>query len=595
VEVVEATTFGELARTGAAAGAGPLVVVGEPALVPPSLLDRAIAFLNDDERIATVSFFSNSAGPLSFPFHHQPLPLPVRGHDATSLTQVLRATSPLPGPVPISAAAGPLVIISAGVLAILHTVADPPDGGFTAWLREVSGQARRRGLATVLDAATYVLRAEDLSDEAERSGVSDADRRWLNERDGYLAALEAEETASESSPLELAFTTARAKVVGVEILVDGSSLGPLETGTQVGLLALAEALAAREDVSGLTITLAADVPSYVRRLQANPKVRFALAPPGADIGHLGRHDIGYRPIQPDHGFDLDSFETVCRRTVVNVLDLIAYEIGTYHSSPQAWLDYRSTLAGKLAAVDGVTTISRDVKNQLLQFRLPVEPDRVFPVPYGTEHLRGAQPMDQPQALAGAGMLTRPFIVCLGTNYSHKNRDLARLGHVELTRRGHDIDLVLVGAVVPYGSSRVDEAVASRQQLTRGCVLSLPDVSSAERNWLLRHASAVVYPTSAEGFGLVPFEAATFGTPTVHVAFGPLREIGGAAPVAAADWRPSSLADALERLLLDPALAQRQVEHVRSTGEAYSWATTAETLVGVFRDLLAVPARRPASS
>ena len=49
---------------------------------------------------------------------------------------------------------------------------------------------------------------------------------------------------------------------------------------------------------------------------------------------------------------------------------------------------------------------------------------------------------------------------------------------------------------------------------------LSEVEPAERNWLLANAACVLYPTSAEGFGLLPFEAASFGTPCVHVAFGP---------------------------------------------------------------------------
>jgi glycosyltransferase involved in cell wall biosynthesis len=469
---------------------------------------------------------------------------------------------------------------------------EPPAGSFAGWLRELSSGARQRGFVNLLDASTFVLRADDLCDATERAGLPDEDRDWSVAHDPYLAALEAQEATSEESPLVRAFVTARAKVVGVQLLVDGSSLGSLQTGTQVGLLALIEALVARPDVGGVTVAVPGPIPGYARHLEGVEKVRFTLAPPGTDFSQLGRFDGGYRPIQPDASFDLDAYRAACRRVVVNVLDLIGYEIGAYHESPGAWLAHRAALAAKLAAVDGITTISEDVKVQLLQLGLPVEAERVFPVLYGTEHLRGDEPVETPAALTTAGALTRPFLLCLGTNYSHKNRDLARLAHAELVRRGHDIDLVLVGAVVPYGSSRVGEALAGRTRVEPAIVVSLPDVTAPERNWLLRHATAVLYPTSAEGFGLVPFEAAAFGTPTVQVAFGPLREIGGSPPVVASDWRPGALADATEQLLVDPALVRSQVEHVRRAGAAYSWAGTAEALVGVFRRLLDVPARRP---
>ena len=158
--------------------------------------------------------------------------------------------------------------------------------------------------------------------------------------------------------------------------------------------------------------------------------------------------------------------------------------------------------------DGVTTISEDVAHVLAQERLPVDRDRVFPVLYGTEHLSGHEPAEFPEELANRGDLGRQFVLCLGTDYAHKNRDLAVAVHQELRRRGLALTFVLAGPSVPFGGSRN----AERQLLQDDDdVLFLPNVSSRERNWLMRHATVVLYPTSAEGFGLVPFEAARFGT------------------------------------------------------------------------------------
>ena len=214
VEVCDARSFSELLAAATATDESYALLVGEPAIVPPGVLERAVAMFEQDERLATVSFFSNAAASLSFPFHHQPLPLPVRGHDASSLTAALRATSPVPGPVPIARAAGPVVAVSLATVAALGAVDDPPDGSFACWLGELSSRARRRGLFTVLDAATYVLRADDLCDEAERLAPSARDEAWLSERDPYLGALAVAESNEESSPLELAFTTRPSQVRG---------------------------------------------------------------------------------------------------------------------------------------------------------------------------------------------------------------------------------------------------------------------------------------------------------------------------------------------------------------------------------------------
>jgi glycosyltransferase involved in cell wall biosynthesis len=147
----------------------------------------------------------------------------------------------------------------------------------------------------------------------------------------------------------------------------------------------------------------------------------------------------------------------------------------------------------------------------------------------------------------------------------------------------------VGAIVPHGSSRAPE-IEALADTGRDGVLVLPDVSSEERNWLLRHAEAVIYPTAAEGFGLVPFEAAAFGTPTVEVPFGPLAEILPDLPVTAADWSPEALAEATLALLADPALATAQLQAIQRGGERFRWASTAAALVDFYRALLARPAR-----
>ena len=103
-----------------------------------------------------------------------------------------------------------------------------------------------------------------------------------------------------------------------------------------------------------------------------------------------------------------------------------------------------------------------------------------------------------------------------------------------------ISLVLAGALVPY---RVLAAGRDRGGAAERLGFVIPDVSSAERNWLLKHAELVLYPTSAEGFGLIPHEAAAFGTPTVMVPFGPFAERLPDLPVAPPDWGVKTLADA----------------------------------------------------
>ena len=225
-------------------------------------------------------------------------------------------------------------------------------------------------------------------------------------------------------------------------------------------------------------------------------------------------------------------------------------------------------------------------------RLPVDPQRLHAIPFGTGHLTGNEPTEMPRELVARGYVEGQFILCLGTDYAHKNRDLALAVIAELHQRGHSHALVMAGPTVPYGSSRLSEAnlMLHHRQTLEPEVFLLPDLPSSERNWLIRHADLVLYPSSAEGFGLVPYEAARFGTPTLFTRFGPLQELAPDIPVAADDWSPDSLADAADSLLSDPAQARVQVESCLAAGTKYTWAATAERLADLYRHVMALTPR-----
>ena len=199
---------------------------------------------------------------------------------------------------------------------------------------------------------------------------------------------------------------------------------------------------------------------------------------------------------------------------------------------------------------------------------------------GIDHRSSEQPLIIPEALIDH-FSARPYLLMLGATYAHKNRDLGIRIWKKLRQRGLPHSLILVGASVPFGSSRLQEA-----ELSEGIdePLILPDVPSEERNWLLRHTSLVLYPTSAEGFGLIPFEAACFGRPCLYVSFGPLREVINE-ETAPRTFDLESLVDRAETLLNDPRAAKESVDWALSKRSNLSWEETARKAVGAYYQIL----------
>jgi glycosyltransferase involved in cell wall biosynthesis len=589
-KTVEAETTAELVN-GLGTADDDVFVVSDAVVLAPGIVDRARELMRADLRVATVSAFSNSAGYLSFPTRNMAIGQLPSGHDERSITGRLRNLAPTPLPVAVPMPAGAAVLVSAAALGSCGAIEDAPSRRFTAAIADFAFRARNRGFLDVLDPGSFYSRPIDLAPSTVElddwfAVMPEADGDWLTRRHPAAMALLERETSATEGSLARAFACARSKVLGLRILLDAPFLGPLETGAQVAALAIADALAARDDVAEVVLALPGPVPQYARRVVDHVKVRAELVS-GEHVAQLEPVDIAHRPLQPDLDFDPATLRRVADRVVVSLLDVIAYQIGSYHETPDAWLLRRDALARSLRAVDAVTTISDDVKVMAELENLPLESDRVFVIPYGTEHLTGDEPGRPPPALRGHPAMTGEFLLCVGTNYTHKNRDLAVAALNELSDRGRDYALVLAGPSVPHGTSRVEETIAFE---SGSPVAVLPDVTAEERNWLLRHATVVVYPTSAEGFGLVPFEAACFGTPTVHVGFGPLLELWDP-PVVVERWDAAGFADAVEALADDPSLANAQVEAALASARKYAWVRTADELVVMYRTILAMPSRQ----
>jgi len=108
------------------------------------------------------------------------------------------------------------------------------------------------------------------------------------------------------------------------------------------------------------------------------------------------------------------------------------------------------------------------------------------------------------------------------------------------------------------------------------------VPEADLPLFYTHATALVYPSLYEGFGLPLLEAMGHGLPAVVGATGALPElaVGSAISVNAEDTE--AIAGGLERLLADEGLRKKLGEEGRRRAKGYSWANAAERTLEVLR-------------
>lgn len=327
----------------------------------------------------------------------------------------------------------------------------------------------------------------------------------------YYEAWIAEVAGDSGSPLARSLLAARSAMLGLSVTIDGRCLTPVMTGTSLATIELIAALSVYTDLY-LRVLIPPDLGDYAASVLQHRSIEPLTL---ADIDSAQPTDVAHRPFQVSSPEDVVLLRRLGERMVITQLDSIAYRNPAYFDEYAAWKRYRELTDASLAAADQIVFISRHAAEDARGLGL-VDESRVHVVPLGTDHmLPGLYP--DPVAPSRASEFEElPFLFVLGTDFLHKNRVFAlRLLEALLGQGLFDGRLVFAGPRVSNGSSAGLEAdyLGARPRLAER-VIELAAVPEPEKQWLLAHAAAVVYPTTFEGFGLIPFEAARLGTPTL---------------------------------------------------------------------------------
>jgi glycosyltransferase involved in cell wall biosynthesis len=508
-----------------------LVVLGDPALLTMDRLGEFTSHIDSDPRIASLSLVA--------------VPTASGGW--------LRAAS----------AAGPLTAFASDLVDLVGPLDTEDPESVQAWLR----RAAERGLwhDWWITADADVARADDARRPADVD-ITEAD--------------------DPSSSRHSALRHYVPRAGRLTVTVDVTWLGPHETGAQVLTTAALGALALQDDITAIRLVGLAELPSYAAHLAGHPRIQVV----GPDE-EPPRSDVAWYPNQIDARSNISAARRLGARVVTTYLDLIAYDIPRYHGSHEAWLAYRGLQRRIALSVDGITTISGDVADRLMQEVPRLDPERVLPLPLGLDHITADQAPEAPgddladlvKSLGG-----KRFVVVLGNDFQHKNRDFAIRVWEAALQAGQPCDLVLAGLHVKSSSSKEqeDDLIARHLDL-RGRIHVVGHVSSQSRAWLLAQATAALYPSSAEGFGFVPYEAAVLGTPTVFTDFGPLREIAQV-PGLPQSWSVQQHAADLVALLSDDSARQARVDALQTAIAQHTWAGFAERLAAFFVRITRMP-------
>jgi glycosyltransferase involved in cell wall biosynthesis len=213
--------------------------------------------------------------------------------------------------------------------------------------------------------------------------------------------------------------------------------------------------------------------------------------------------------------------------------------------------------------------SQSTRSDLIEL-LGIDAGRIDVVPLGLGAVRRAQPLPERETRERFDLGERRVLLSLSAKRPHKNLRALLDALAELSGDGRPV-LVLPG----YPTAHEGELRAHARERGLQDDVRFPSwVSAEELEGLWELASAFVFPSLYEGFGLPVLEAMARGVPVACSDASSLPEVAGEAALLFDPRDPSQIARALQRLLGDRALAERLRALGLQRARQFTWTRAA---------------------
>lgn len=244
------------------------------------------------------------------------------------------------------------------------------------------------------------------------------------------------------------------------------------------------------------------------------------------------------------------------RSVVTIHDLIFLRYPQYYH----WLDrkiYNYKFRYACRKADRIVAVSECTKRDIVKF-YGISPDKIDVVYQGCDPVfaKPVSEAEKARVLDAYGLPDR-FILSVGTIEERKNLLLA----VKAIEQLGDVHLVAVGKCTPY-AEKVKAYVEAHGLSDR--VHIIHNLKFGDLPVLYHLATAFVYPSRFEGFGIPIVEALSAGVPVIAATGSCLEEAGGPHSIYVGPDDVAGMAEAMKRVMSDEKLRDEMIEE----GKAY---------------------------
>ena len=244
--------------------------------------------------------------------------------------------------------------------------------------------------------------------------------------------------------------------------------------------------------------------------------------------------------------------------------------------------YYGQLDRAVRSAERFVAVSEATRADLIAL-LGADDARIRVIPHGLDPFCSPRSeVEQARVRQRHGLAGR-FVLWVGTFEPRKNVPTLLRAFASMRDRDPTLTLALVGRR-GWLDAPIFELIQTTR-LGRG-VQVLEGVPRADLPGLYSAAAAFAFPSRYEGFGLPILEAMACGAPVVAADVSSLPEVLGEAGLLVSPDDPDSLAEALRRVLDDPALAAELRHRGLARAAQFSWDRAARATLTAYREAAA---------
>jgi len=232
---------------------------------------------------------------------------------------------------------------------------------------------------------------------------------------------------------------------------------------------------------------------------------------------------------------------------------------------------------RLRKASEILSISQTTTDDIHQ-HLGISKSKIATIPLAASFRKaeGGQAIRQ-ELVEKLSQFKRPYIAYIGGTDARRKIDELIYAFNILNARGTSLDLVLAGNefqevnLVPSVEAR-NAIIASSYKKH---IHLLGFLSEAEKEYILMHAAAFVYPTLYEGFGLPILEAMQAGCPVVAFNNSSIPEVGGTAIAYAPTQDRKGIQQAILDVINNTPATKLMVKKGLAQAAKFNWDKSAE--------------------